>query len=137
MRKDQGWVTKGRKFCGFFPKDGTSKTESLLLVWDLGTGVGVGPPRSTDSALQQLLPPAQPGQGLGVLFICIWIAMVFVCLTFSLTCSQAKCHRHYHTPSCSDCEVDKNLLGLEHPPRGARMGGGSFKEKPFQAPRQC
>lgn len=84
MRKNQRWVRKGSNFCGFFPKDGTSKTKSVPLVWALWIGVGAGPPRSTDSACQQLLPPAWPGQGVGVLFICIWIAMVFVCLTFFL-----------------------------------------------------
>lgn len=36
--KHQGGVMKGSHFCGFFPKDGTSKTESLPLVWDLETG---------------------------------------------------------------------------------------------------
>lgn len=131
MRKDQGWVMKESHFCDFFPKDGISKTV-IAFGWDLGAGVGVGPPRSTDSVCQELLPPAQLGPVVGVSFICIWIAMVFVCLTFSLACSQAKCHRqHYHNPSCSGCEVDKGTLGLGHSPRGPL---GSFKEKPFQSP---
>lgn len=126
-------MMKGSDFCGFFLKYEISKTESLPFMWDLGAGAGAGPPRSTDSAHQELLPPAQPGQGVGVLFICIWIAMVFVCLIFSVACSQTKRHRqHYHTLSCSGCEGDKGTLGLGHPPRGAGRG-----EVSWDGPRQC
>lgn len=54
--------------------------------------------------------------------------MVFICLKFFLACSQAKCHRqHYHSPSCSGCEVDKR----DTHQRG--WNGGSFKKKPFQS----
>lgn len=49
-----------------------------------------------------------------------------VCLPNIFPCSQARCHRqHYHSPSCSGCELDKGTLGLGHPPRGTRIGGAS------------
>lgn len=62
MKKDQGWVMKESNFCGFFPQDGISKT---VIAFGVESGARGRCGATQEQACQELLLPAQLGQGVG------------------------------------------------------------------------